>query len=263
MVLMIKESNVAENILLISGLITLYAFQQGDEKEIQGKPVNDPKRDCSEWHFKSKENVLSTCGSGANCTFFFLQDNVITANEWFGMFEIDSRGLGSADESFSRFQLLVLYDNIDEQKIGELPKIIFNSSNFTMSNEVINFSIDKRYKNLTLGVWGPNFCGTLKRIRFYYYQCPSSTIALVNFKATLAPSKNSSSILLKGDCVDNAVQSINSSSLSMKCYYNGSYEVFGSCLCKAGYSNLDNGKTQKICKRKFVIDIQLLYSSFA
>ena len=146
--------------ILISGLIALYAFQQADEIEIQGEP-------CGAWQIDPQQNFLSHCRSGANCTFFFLQDNVITANEWFGNFEIDSRGMGSADESFSRFQLLVLYDNIDEQKIGELPKTIFNSSNFTVSNEVINFSIDKRYKNLTLGVWGPNFCGTLKQIRFY------------------------------------------------------------------------------------------------
>ena len=247
--------------LLISGLIALYAFQQGDEKEIQGEPVTDEKG-CKDWHFILTENVLRTCGSGLDCTFFFLRHNVTTANEWFGNFEIESRGLGAANESFSKFRLFVLYDNIDEQKIGELPKTIFNSSDFRKSNEVISFSIDKRYKNLTLGVRGPNFCGALERIKFYYYQCPSSTRALVNFKATPAPSKNSSSILLKGNCADNAVQNNNSSSLYMKCYYNGSYEVFGSCLCKAGFSNLDNGKNNKNCKRKFVIDIQLLYFSF-
>ena len=137
---------------------------------------------------------------------------------------------------------------MDEQEIGKLPKTILNSPMFKESNDVINFSIDKRYKNLSLGVWGPNFCGTLKRIRFYYYQCPSSTKALVNFKATPAPSKNSSFISLKGNCTDNAVQNINSSSLSMRCYYNGSYEVFGSCLCKAGFSNLNNGRNNNNCK---------------
>ena len=231
--------------LLITGLIGLYAFQQGDEIEIQGEPIEDIKP-CRGWQFHSTQNILSTCVSRANCTAFFLQYNVMTANELFGDLQIESRHL--ADQSFSRFELRVLYDNMDEQEIGKLPKTILNSTFFQESNDVINFSIDKRYKNLTLGVWGPNFCGTLKRIRFYYYQCPSRTRALVNFKATLAPSKNSSFILLKGNCADNAIQNNNSSSLSMKCYYNGSYEVFGSCSCKAGFSNFNNGRYNNNCK---------------
>ena len=41
---MINESYVAEKIfLLISALIALYAFQQGDEVEIQGKTIANPK----------------------------------------------------------------------------------------------------------------------------------------------------------------------------------------------------------------------------
>ena len=234
--------------LLISGLIALYASQQEGEIEIQGEPVRDAKS-CNNWHFDSQQNILSHCRSGANCTFFFLQYNVITGNEWFGDFQIESRH--SENESFSRFELRVLYDNIYEQEIGKLPKTILNSTNsstFQESNDVISFSIDKRYKNLTLGVWGPNFCGTLKQFRLYYYQCPSTTRALVNFKATLAPSKNSNSILLKGNCTDNAVQNNEGSSLCMRCYYNRSYEVFGSCLCNAGFSNLDNGRHNNNCK---------------
>ena len=231
--------------LLISGLIALYAFQQGDEIVIHGERIQDIKH-CGGWQFEFQQNRLFTCRSGANCTFYFLRYNVITGNEWFGDFQITSRYL--ANESFSRFEFRVLYDNMDEHGIGKLPKAILNLPGFQKSNDVIKFSIDKRYKNLTLGVWGPNFCGNFKLIRFYYYQCPSSTRALVNFKATLAPSKNSSSILLKGNCADNAVQNNKTSSLSMKCYYNGSYEVFGSCSCKAGFSNLDNGRRNNNCK---------------
>ena len=231
--------------VLISGLIALYAFQQGDKIEIQGKRIQNIKS-CGGWQVGSQQNRLFTCRSGASCTFFFLQYNVIIGNEWFGNFQIYSRYF--ANESNSRFELRVLYDYMDEQEIGKLPKTILNSPGFQESKDVINFTIDKRYKNLSLGVWGPNFCGTFKLIRFYYYQCPSSTRALVNFKATLAPSKNSSSILLKGNCADNSVQNNNRPSLSMKCYYNGSYEVFGSCSCKAGFSNFHNGMHENNCK---------------
>ena len=230
---------------LISGLIALYALQQGHEIEIQGE-IAEAEQLCFDWYIRFKENILSTCHSQANCTLFFLKYKVLTGNEWFGNFQIESRH--SANESFSKFELRALYDNMCEQEIGKLPKTISNSPGFHRTDDVISFSIDKRYKNLTLGVWGPNFCGTLKLIRLFYYQCPSNTTALVNFKATLAPSKNSNSILLKGNCADNAVQNKKSSSLSMKCYHNGSYEVFGSCLCKPGFSNLDNGRSNNNCK---------------
>ena len=112
--------------------------------------------------------------------FFFFKCKVPTGNEWFGNFQIESRH--SANESFSKFELHALYDNMYEQKIGKLPKTIPNTPGFHRTNDVISFSIHKRYKTLTLGVWGPNFCGALKLIRFFYYQCPSSTTALVNFK---------------------------------------------------------------------------------
>ena len=230
---------------LISEVIALYAFQQGDEIEIPWKYIKNTKS-CGDWGFDPLQNSLNTCRSGANCTFFFFKHTVTAGNEWFGDFQIESRHL--ENDSFSRFELRILYDNMDEQIIGKLPKTILNSNEFQKSNNTINFSIDKRYENVTLGVWGPNFCGhTLKPIRVYYYQCPSSTRVLVNFKATHAPSKNSSPIFLKGNCTDNAVQS-NSSSLSMTCYYNGSYEVFGSCSCKAGFSNLANGRHNNNCK---------------
>ena len=62
--------------LLISGLIALYAFQQGDEIEIQGEPVKDIKP-CRDWYIEHQGNILSNCEVGANCNFFFLQYNVI------------------------------------------------------------------------------------------------------------------------------------------------------------------------------------------
>ena len=249
MVLMINESYVAEKIfLLISALIALYAFQQGDEVEIQGKTIANPKP-CADWTDLSVK-IISACVKGKNCTFFFRQYSILTANEWFGDFQVVSR----LNRSFSKFELRVRYDNnMDEKKIYELPKNKPNSFDFSTDkkfhtdNEVINFSVDKGYKSLTLGVRGPDFCGNFKLIRLYYYKCPATTKALVNFIATPAPSKRNSSIELKGNCAENAVQNKISSPLTMKCYYNGSYEVFGNCVCKAGFSNLDNGTRNKEC----------------
>ena len=75
---MIKESNVAENIFLISELIALYALQQGDEIEIQEKHIKDVES-CRVWQFDYQQNILSTCHSRANCTFFFF---TVQCNYW-------------------------------------------------------------------------------------------------------------------------------------------------------------------------------------
>ena len=231
--------------------MALYAFQQGDEVEIQGETIARPTL-CVDWTDLNGE-IRSACEKGKNCTFFFRQYNILTANEWFGDFQVASRLI--KNRSFSKFELRVRYDNnINEKKIYELPKsnpnlIDFHTDNkdFHTDNEVINFSVDEGYKNLALGVRGPNFCGNFKLVRLYYYKCPARTKALVNFIATPAPSKRSRSIELKGNCAENAVQKKSSSRLTMKCYYNGSYEVFGNCVCKAGFSNLDNGTHNKEC----------------
>ena len=244
MVLMTKESNVGENISSNHWVDSITCIST---RRWNRNTRGNCRSSTALWRLAKllSRKFFKYLPQSSKLYLFFLKYNVITGNEWFGDFQIESRHL--VNDSFSRFELRVLYDNMNEQLIGRLPKTILNSYEFQKSKDTINFSIDKRYKNLAVGVSGPNFCGTLKPIRFYYYQCPSSTRVLVNFKATHAPSKNSSPILLKGNCAHNAVQS-NSYSLSMKCYYNGSYEVFGSCLCNAGFSNLANGRNNNNCK---------------
>ena len=231
-------------LLLINALIALYAFQQGDEIEIDQEKFQ-PSKDCTDWRLENTKMITNNCGKAINCTFFFLKYNIATANEWFGDVQVVSRL--QKNKSFSRFEIHIRYDNIYEKKIYELPKNVPNALGFHTDNEVINFSVDNGYKNLLLGARGPDFCGSLSLTRLYYYKCPTSTNVLVNFIATPAPSKLFSPIELQGNCAKNAVKNESNSSLSMKCYYNGSYVVFGNCVCKAGFSNLDNGSHNKEC----------------
>lgn len=230
--------------LLINPLIALYALEQGDEVEIEQETFKPPKN-CTDWRLHNPKMIINNCGEGISCTFFFLKYNIATANEWFGNFEVVSRL--QENKSFSRFEIRIRYDNMFEKEIYELPKNVPNTLGFHEDNEVINFSVDKGYKNLILGARGPDFCGSLSLTRLYYYKCPARTSVLVNFVSTPAPSKLFSPIVLQGNCAENAVQNKSNSLLSMKCYYNGSYEVFGNCVCKAGFSNLDNGSRNKKC----------------
>lgn len=233
--------------ILTSILVTFHVSQRGKEvKEIKEVETVKVSKNCSDWEIKTKRKVARICDNRKECTFFFLQYNIITGNEWFGDFRVESKR--DINKTFSKFELRVLYDNLVEKKIYELPKIVPSVSGFYKGNEVINFSVDKKYKNLSLGVWGPDTCGGLELIRLYYYECPTKTGALVEFAATPAPSLPLSPISLKGKCAQNAIQNESYSPLSMKCYYNGTYEVFGSCVCKAGFSNFFDGTHNKECK---------------
>ena len=44
---------------LISGLIALYAFQQGHEIEIQGE-IKEARQLCFDWYITSERNIVST-----------------------------------------------------------------------------------------------------------------------------------------------------------------------------------------------------------
>ena len=81
-------------------------------------------------------------------------------------------------------------------------------------------------------------CANIKSITVYYYMCPSKSGNLVNFKRTAAPDKNTEMLKVSGSCIDNSVIKSGSDTY-MNCYYNGSFELFGGCSCKAGYEKIN------------------------
>ena len=68
---------------------------------------------------------------------------------------------------------------------------------------------------------------------------------LVDFLEVPAPSKTSGPYISVATCAENAVKKNSSHHLSMKCYYNGTFEVWGSCQCEAGYTNFYEKKRCK------------------
>ena len=78
------------------------------------------------------------------------------------------------------------------------------------------------------------FCGQLDSVEVFYYVCSAATAELVSFVEQPAPSKSQVSINLDGQCSQNA-ESSKDVKPTMVCYYNGSYTVSGSCVCKPGY----------------------------
>ena len=114
---------------------------------------------------------------------------------------------------------------------------------FYYTNDDVSFSVDQNYKSMKLGFQAPFYCGIITSIPVYYYLCPAKTNALIDVPEVTAPSKILSPPISVGTCTKNAVKRSESHHLFMKCYYNGTFEVFGGCECEAGYT-----KNRNICK---------------
>ena len=116
-------------------------------------------------------------------------------------------------------------------------KMLKPNTGFIHSNDDISFSINQNYNHLKLGLQSHFYCGNIRSISVYYYLCPAKTNALVDFLEVPAPSKTSSPYISVGTFTENAVKKNSSHHLSLKCYYSGTFEVFGGCECEAGYTN--------------------------
>ena len=229
--------------ILMGMVLSSYALEQGNEITLTSR-VSKATGTCLETWEIDQKILRKNCDIQENCTFLYLNYNVNTRSELFGNISIQSR-LGK-NKTFSKVELLAVYDNIVEQKIDEFPETTPDSKKFYPSSKDFNFSVIQGYKNFTLGLRGQYFCGSIDSISLFYYRCPASTTELVNFAAIPAPSKTSNSVLIDGSCTEHAVTS--SHRLSMTCYYNGTFKVSGVCKCKAGYSNFYSGKRNTICK---------------
>ena len=232
-----------KSFILMGMLLSSYALEQGNEITLTGMVLKATGTCNSTW-IVNHEVLEKNCDLQKNCTFLYLNYSISTRSELFGNVKIKSR-LGK-NNTFSKVELLAVYDNIIEQKIDDLPEITPDSKEFRPSSKDFNFSVIQGYKNFNLGLRGQYFCGSIDSISLFYYQCPASTTALVNFVSIPAPSKTLNSVLIDGRCTEHAVTS--SHRLSMTCYYNGTFKVSGVCKCEAGYSNFYSGKSNTICK---------------
>lgn len=203
-----------------------------------------------------KERFLATCfpkiPEEVNCTATSLSYNVREAKELFVIITTETRrctGVENPRSCTGKFSLSVNY-SISESNSkrvilpDEIPKKVFKKdANFFHTNDTVSFSVNQNYKNLKLGFQAPFYCGSVKTVSVYYYLCPAKTNALVDFPEKPAPDKISSPYIFVGTCTKNAVKESDSHDLLMKCYYNGTAEVFGGCECEAGYT-----KKKNLCK---------------
>lgn len=131
-------------------------------------------------------------------------------------------------------------NKLNKTKIDNIAKIPHNITFheigfFFKATDTFSFVKYQGYDYLTVGFDGISYCGEVASFSMYYYICPES-IKLVEFVREPAPMKSSSPKMLVGKCTNFAMET--SSPLTMRCYFNGSFEVLGSCECRPGFTNV-------------------------
>ena len=174
--------------------------------------------------------------------------NINKVKELYGSIQAETRECVKTDGNncTGKFNLLVYYE-INEKIFksfilpNEIPNTILNFKNtksgrFFETDDTVSFSVEQNYQKLKLEFQAPFYCGSVENMSVYYYLCPTETNALVDFSEVHVPSKISSPYTSLGTCTRDAVKKRSSRQLSMKCYYNGTADVFGGCECEAGYT---------------------------
>ena len=253
---------VLTSFILVSLMLSSCSFEYGVRKYL--KDTIDYLGINKFWYFKCLETwSFSQGGFGivtcfpkeeVNCAALSLPYNVGEAKELYVNIQTETRNCDTMDgySCTGKFSLIVHYQkNENNLKRVILPDNIpkknpgLNRENFYYTNDTASFSVDQNYKILKLGFQGPFYCGMIKSVSLYYYLCPAETIGLAVFPEVAAPSKISSPHTSVGTCAKNAVKKGSSCHLTRKCYYNGTFEVFGSCECEAGFTNFYEKKRCK------------------
>lgn len=249
--------------LLLISLLDCFSFKV--EVKVKLLPDIDPKEgiistdwkhsipnsSCSVSSWEPSKGQAATCIIGSslseNCTLVSPEYDVTKADELFITIAVETRNCSALSKDKickETFSLLAFYrDSKKESKaftkfLGSIPASplttsVLPSGQFIKTKSVINFSRDQRYSHLKLGFQESSYCGTVGPVSMFYYECPAKTSELVDFDDASAPNKSASPKIITGNCTDDAVPE--NYPLDMKCYYNGTFVVFGSCKCKAGF----------------------------
>ena len=217
-----------------------------------------------EWNYNECQGIwsygsghISTCflkipKEKANCILLSLSYKINGVRGLYMNIQTETRDCMNLTDDINctgKFSLSVNYpiSGNDFKRVifpDEIPLNIYKREGvFYAANDTVSVSVDQNYKSMKLGFQAPFYCGVIKSVSVYYYLCPAKTNALIDFSEVTAPSKILSPNTYFGKCTRNAVEKSSSRYLSMKCYYNGTAEVFGVCECEAGYT-----KNKKLCK---------------
>ena len=117
---------------------------------------------------------------------------------------------------------------------------LYNVTNHTSPDALLlrsnqTFSFRPNISEAVFAVRSTGACGTIYKLKLYYYECEEMITNLVRFQQTPSPAAGFRAVT--GNCLNNAFQTRNSKSLIALCHSNGSWAIDekSSCACGKGY----------------------------
>ena len=106
----------------------------------------------------------------------------------------------------------------------------------------------KKFNDITFGIKSTGACGTLFRMKIFYYVCQQKYKNSILLTRTLSPPNGTK--VIYGNCSTNSEKLTKTSGLRAYCHSNGTWflEKNASCLCRKGYEPTKEGCQGK---RKF------------
>ena len=147
----------------------------------------------------------------------------------------------------------VPYDPKNSQDVlgKERAREFFNNNFTSLGNITGNATIKERvnttftlnlkeFRRITFGIKSSGGCGSVIRMKVYYYVCEEMFINSVMFKMTMSP-QNGSKVVF-GNCSENAASVSKAGDLKAYCHSNGSWspERDVVCRCSKGYEPTSN-----------------------
>ena len=98
----------------------------------------------------------------------------------------------------------------------------------------------KEFRRITFGIKSSGGCGTVIRMKVFYYVCEEMFIQSVILKTTVSPQNGYKAVF--GNCSKNTVPDSKADGLKAYCHSNGSWSTDRnvSCMCDKGYEPIVN-----------------------
>ena len=123
------------------------------------------------------------------------------------------------------------------------------TTSLTNTTQTFSFHKQNYSQGVTLAFRSRGACGSIFRIKMYYYYCEETINDAVKFVKTLSPAKGFKNIT--GNCSENSVPSNNVKSVTRYCYSNGTWGKLEhgnlKCFCVEGY---EPNETDGSCSSK-------------
>ncbi|XP_028394325.1 ephrin type-A receptor 2-like isoform X3 [Dendronephthya gigantea] len=222
-----------------------------------------------------KENIVYTCGIGTENDFWLITPYIDLSESIAEVINVDveaeltlcddpgaPKGSSSRLKCFSNyFEVYIYRGNIEETSpdlnyLTERFQPLYNITNDTSPNSIFTrriktFSFPQNHsQGVTFAIRSRGACGSIFKMKMYYYYCKEIFINGLQFVNTTSPAKGFKTVQTTAKtCSNNSVKSINAAGNKTMtlyigyCFTNGTWSIPQyadlRCLCREGYTLTD------------------------